>query len=67
MKIEKLEDTDKGRVLLVQGKVSGRDFAMSIFVDGSGVIFEFHDDIEEKYVLSTDELVVEILKEILRT
>ncbi len=62
-----MEDSDKGRVLLAQGKVSGRDFAMSIFVDGSGVIFEFHDDVEEKYLLSTDELVVEILKEILRT
>ena len=67
MKIEKLEDSDKGRVLLAQGKVSGRDFAMSIFVDGSGVIFEFHDDIEEKYVVSTDELVVAMLKEILET
>ncbi len=62
-----MEDSDKGRVLLAQGKVSGRDFAMSIFVDGSGVVFEFHDDIEEKYVLSTDELVVQILKEILKT
>lgn len=62
-----MEDSDKGRVLLAQGRVGGRDFAMSIFVDGTGVLLEFHDGIEEKYMLSTDELVIEMLKEILKT
>ena len=62
MKVDKIEESDKARVTLAQGKVDDREFVISIFVDGTGVIFEFHDN-DEKYLLLTDDIVIEILKE----
>ena len=61
MQIEKVDKCDKYRIPLAQGEVDGRKFAMSIFTDGTGCILEF--DGGKKYLLKTEEIVAEILKE----
>jgi len=61
MKIKKFNSKKKvGRVPLARGDSSNGDkFVLSVLVDGSGVVLEFEDD--EAYLLSTKELVKEVL------
>ncbi len=62
MKIEKFDSsTSIGRVPLASGgSNSGEKFVMSVLADGSGIVIEFEDD--EAYILSTQELVKELLR-----
>lgn len=61
MKIKKFNSKKKvDRVPLARGDSSNGDkFVLSVLVDGSGVVLEFEDD--EAYLLSTKELVKEVL------
>jgi len=61
MKIKKFNSKKKvGRVPLARSDSSNGDkFVLSVLVDGSGVVLEFEDD--EAYLLSTKELVKEVL------
>lgn len=48
------------RIPLARGDVEGQIFILSILVDGRGVVFEFEEG--EAYLLTTQEIVAEVLK-----
>lgn len=62
MKIEEIIECKMGRVPLAQGNMGEEQFIMSVFIDGTGFILEFENG--KKFVLKTEDILMEILKEV---
>jgi len=60
MKIEKVEDGLFIRIKLADGSLGEENFVVSILSNGNGVLVEFDN---EKYLVPTEEIVKEVLKE----
>lgn len=60
MKIDTVTECDKNRIPLAQGEADGKQFTLSIFLDGTGCILEFKDI---KYILRTEEILKQILED----
>lgn len=58
MKIEKVE-TVGVRIKMADGSAGEEDFVLSLLADGSGVVVEFEN---EKYLISTEEIIKEVVR-----